>query len=88
MRPDKKKKVHHDSQKAKNRALASNNNSGEDKKPKIKKIFTHNNFANLTFLTYVGYCPHGWTENIHIVSACFRYYVDCGSYSIQFKTLC
>ena len=41
MRPDKKKKVHHDSQKAKNRALASNNNSGEDKKPKIKKTATH-----------------------------------------------
>ena len=35
MRPDKKKKVHHDSQKAKNRALASANNTVSDKsKPK------------------------------------------------------
>ena len=42
MRPDKKKKVHHDSQKAKNRALASNNNPGEDKKSKTQKNAPHN----------------------------------------------
>ena len=36
MRPDKKKKVHHDSQKAKNRALASANTAVSDK-PKPKK---------------------------------------------------
>jgi hypothetical protein len=42
MRPDKKKKVHHDSQKCKNRALASNNNPGEDRKSKTQKSAPHN----------------------------------------------
>lgn len=37
MRPDKKKKVHHDSQKAKNRALASSNDASESKNSSYKK---------------------------------------------------
>ena len=37
MRPDKKKKVHHDSQKAKNRALASSNSASKDEKAKLQK---------------------------------------------------
>merc|ERR1712156_639839 len=37
MRPDKKKKVHHDSQKAKNRALASSNDASENKNSSYKK---------------------------------------------------
>ena len=30
-------------------------------------------FESFILILHIGYCPHGWTENIHIVSACFMY---------------
>ena len=39
----------------------------------MKYLNLKKTFESFILILHIGYCPHGWTENIHIVSACFMY---------------